>query len=325
MVGRTTHLEHFRPSGLFRPSARISGHHGSRKNTANGVSLPDGIFRVRALGFDELPSRAADRERLIRWRLGRLATFDLSGAVLQYQIGRRQDRGITVLACAAKRDVIAQYETLLTDLGLEHWAVGVSSFYTVNFTTRRFRALRRTVAVAWWPGTLSPSLSWNRDSPGSTASRSSKAEALRRREYGSCGEIDDSLHFYTHMDRSQQPELGSLSLPATRRSSMPLLGNCGPRRLWPLRSCLRPRCFPPEEKHCRTSPVHRQWPRHWARGVRYDTPHGHRYQFCVQKLPSFRPGLFRADGGKRLLAVLALFVLGKTFPIVPASPSWMGR
>src|SRR5574337_908166 len=32
-----------------------------------GLSLPDGIFRVQILEFDALPSKEADRERLILW------------------------------------------------------------------------------------------------------------------------------------------------------------------------------------------------------------------------------------------------------------------
>ena len=206
-------------------SPNISDHHGfsallreSLDTTVPGkirrtaVSLPDGIFRVQALDFDELPSRAADRERLIRWRLEKAATFDLSGAVLQYQIGRRQDRGITVLACAAKRDVIAQYETVLTDLGLEPWAVGVSSFYTVNFYHAALSRAAATVAVAVVARDSFTVVVMEQGQPRFYRFKELKGGSASEARVRLVREIDDSLHFYTHMDRSQQPELGSLSL-----------------------------------------------------------------------------------------------------------------
>jgi hypothetical protein len=50
------------------------------------LSLPDGIFRVQTLEFDELPSQRPDRDRLVRWRLEKGAAFDVSNTVLRYQV-----------------------------------------------------------------------------------------------------------------------------------------------------------------------------------------------------------------------------------------------
>ena len=33
------------------------------------LSLPDSVFRVQTLEFDELPAKAADRDALVRWRI----------------------------------------------------------------------------------------------------------------------------------------------------------------------------------------------------------------------------------------------------------------
>src|SRR5574337_406859 len=97
------------------------------------VSVPDGIFRVQTIEFDERHAKPVDRERLIRWRLEKAAAFDIADTVLRYQVLRRQDKGVTVLACVAKQAVIAQYEAVLAAVGLEPWSVGPSSFYTLNF------------------------------------------------------------------------------------------------------------------------------------------------------------------------------------------------
>ncbi len=96
------------------------------------LSLPDGVFRVQTMEFEELPGTAEDRERLIRWRLEKGAAFDIAETALRYQILGRQDKGFTLLSCVAKQAVIAQYESLLIGLGLEPWTIGPSSFHALE-------------------------------------------------------------------------------------------------------------------------------------------------------------------------------------------------
>ncbi len=100
-------------SGFPRPCRRAA------------LSLPDHVFRVQTIEFDDLPGKTADRDRLIRWKLEKTAAFDLSDTVLRYQV-MRHDKGFTVLACVAKRSVIEQYESVIRAAGLEPWSVGVS-------------------------------------------------------------------------------------------------------------------------------------------------------------------------------------------------------
>ncbi len=121
------------PEGLtaiLRDAVGAVDHHTIRRAA---LSLPDSLFRVQIFDFDDLPAKRRDREHLIRWRIEKAAAFDASDIVIRYQILRHQEKGFTLLVCAAKRDVISQYEALLVDLGLEPWAVGLSSFHTANF------------------------------------------------------------------------------------------------------------------------------------------------------------------------------------------------
>ena len=176
------------------------------------LSLPDGVFRVQMLEFDELPGKAEDRERLIRWRLEKGAAFDIAETDLRYHVLGRQEKGFTVLSCVAKRAVIAQYESLLIGLGLDPWAVGPSSFHTLNFYFSYLTKKSAVSALAHLSehsfATIIMETSGIKFYRYKDVKRGS-AEDIHSRLMR---EIDDSLHFYTHMDRVQQSEVRDLYL-----------------------------------------------------------------------------------------------------------------
>jgi Tfp pilus assembly PilM family ATPase len=185
------------------------------------LSLPDGVFRVQTLEFDELPGKAADRERLIRWRLEKTAAFDSTETVLRYQVLDHQE-GFLVMACVAKRAVIEQYEAALAGQGLEPWSVGLSSFHILNFFSPRITRSSDVSALAHVTG----------DSFATIVIEQGGARFYRYKEIKRTGtdeikmkfmrEIEDSLHFYTHMDRTQQSEVKSLFLAGEEQLSTDL-------------------------------------------------------------------------------------------------------
>ena len=177
-----------------------------------GLSLSDSAFRVQTIEFDELPDRAEDRQRLLRWRLEKGAAFDIVDTVLRYQVLGRQDRGFTVLSCVAKQAVIAQYESLFLELGLEPWAIGPSSFHAFSFYSPY---LAKKSAVSALTHLSKDSFSTIIMEPGGVRFyrykdvKRGSAEDIRNKLMR---EIDDSLHFYAHMDRLQQSEVRNLYL-----------------------------------------------------------------------------------------------------------------
>jgi Tfp pilus assembly PilM family ATPase len=177
-----------------------------------GLSLSDSVFRVQTIEFDKLPDKAEDRQRLIHWRLEKGAAFDIADTVLRYQVLTQQDKGFTVLSCVAKQAVIAQYESLCNELGLDLWAVGPSSFYTVNLYSSYLAkkspcfALTHLSKDSFATIIMEPSgMRFYRYKELKRGSADDIRERLMR-------EIDDSLHFYCHMDRLQQSEVRDLYL-----------------------------------------------------------------------------------------------------------------
>ena len=176
------------------------------------LSLPDGVFRVQTIEFDELPVKAEDRERLIRWRLEKGAAFDIAETVLRYQVLGRQDKGFTVLSCVAKQAVIAQYESLLIGLGLDPWTVGPSSFHALNFYSSYLTKKSAVSALVHLSEDTFATIIIDANGVKFYRFKDVKrgsAEDVRSRLMR---EIDDSLHFYNHMDRLQQPEVHDLYL-----------------------------------------------------------------------------------------------------------------
>ncbi len=167
------------------------------------LSLPDSVFRVQIFDFDDLPAKRGDREQLIRWRIEKAAAFDASDIVLRYQILRRQKKGFTLLVCAAKREVIAQYETLLIDLGLEPWAVGLSSFHTANFYAAYLANKTPVSALAYITEDSFTAMVMEQGVPGFYRFKEMKRGTPDEIRIRLMREIEDSLHFYAHMDRSQ--------------------------------------------------------------------------------------------------------------------------
>ncbi len=176
------------------------------------LSLPDGIFRVQTLEFDALPAKKADRDRLIRWRIEKTAAYDLTDTILRYQV-LRQDKGFTVLACAAKQAVIAQYESLLGKLGLEPWNIGLSSFHVLNFYFPFMSGKSPSFAHAHLAGdsfttmvTEAGAARFYRFKDLSRVSSNGIKERFIR-------EVEDSLHFYfTHRNHEEKSEVQHLFL-----------------------------------------------------------------------------------------------------------------
>lgn len=176
------------------------------------LSLPDGVFRVQTIELDELPAKASERERLLRWRLEKTAAYDMSGTVLRYEVLRQRERGYTVLACLAKEAVLAQYTSVLAGLGLETWHIGLSSFNALNLYFPILNKKSTGFALTHLA----------QDSFATIVSEAGGARFYRYKEVkrGSpveirsrfIREIDDSIHFYAHMDRTQTVQLQDLYL-----------------------------------------------------------------------------------------------------------------
>jgi Tfp pilus assembly PilM family ATPase len=208
--------------GLLESLSSANGRKGGR----TGLCLPDAVFRIQSLDFDELPSRASDQERLIRWRLEKTAAFDLADTVLQLQVLRRSP-GVTVLACIAKRTLIEQYEAVLGRLGFEVWRITPSSFAVANFYAKALERRSGTYALTHISGDSLATLVMEEGGVGFYRFREIKRSAAGEISGRVARDISDSLHFYAHRDRTRQPDLRHLYLSGDNGLCEALVGELG--------------------------------------------------------------------------------------------------
>jgi Tfp pilus assembly PilM family ATPase len=179
------------------------------------LCLPDALFRIQTLDFDELPSRAADRERLVRWRLEKTAAFDLADTDLRSQVLQRP-KGVTVLACVAKKALIRQHEAMLSGLGLEPWSILPTSLAVAGFYAPALAQASRSYALSHVTGDSLSTLVFEKGGVGFYRFKEVKRGGMPDASGRLTRDIADSLHFYTHRDRSQQAELRHLYLSGDR-------------------------------------------------------------------------------------------------------------
>ena len=79
--------------------------------------VPDAAVRVLLLDFDQLPSKMAEALPVVRFRLKKLLPFDADDAVVSYQVMSSAKDLVRVLAVAMPRDVLEEYEGVVTAAG----------------------------------------------------------------------------------------------------------------------------------------------------------------------------------------------------------------
>jgi type IV pilus assembly protein PilM len=78
--------------------------------------LPDSAIRVLLLDFETLPTKAAEVDPMVRFRLKKSLPFDVEHASLSYEV-RRDNGAIRVVAAISPRSVIDEYEAAFRDAG----------------------------------------------------------------------------------------------------------------------------------------------------------------------------------------------------------------
>jgi type IV pilus assembly protein PilM len=104
---------------------------GTRPRRA-ALVIPDLAVRVSIVRFDSVPSKAEDLEQLIRWQVKKSSPFPIDDARVSYTLGQRGEHGQEFVVLVARREVIAEYEAVCTEVGIHPGVVDVSTLSVVN-------------------------------------------------------------------------------------------------------------------------------------------------------------------------------------------------
>ena len=94
--------------------------------------LPDSAVRVFVLDFDSLPTKSAEADPIIRFRLRKMVPFDVEHTGLSYQVLSQSKDECKVLAVVLPIAILEEYEAAVQAAGYEPGAVLPSSLATLE-------------------------------------------------------------------------------------------------------------------------------------------------------------------------------------------------
>ena len=98
-----------------------------------GLVVPDSAAKVSLTSFEQVPSRAADLDQLVRWQARKTAPFRVEDAQVAYSPGRSLDGGgREFVVSLMRRDIVAEYEAVCLAAGGHAGVVDLASFSLVN-------------------------------------------------------------------------------------------------------------------------------------------------------------------------------------------------
>jgi Tfp pilus assembly PilM family ATPase len=94
--------------------------------------VPDSAAPVSLVTLEQVPSRAADLDQLLRLQIRKSTPFPLDAAQISHVVVARAAGGTTFAVVVARRDVIAEYEGVAARLGIHTGLVDLASFNVMN-------------------------------------------------------------------------------------------------------------------------------------------------------------------------------------------------
>lgn len=97
-----------------------------------GLVVPDLVAKVSLVRFEQVPTRAADLDQLVRWQVRKTAPFAIEDAQVSYVPGLRASDGQEFIVSLARRDVVQEYESLCAEAGAYAGIVDLATFNVIN-------------------------------------------------------------------------------------------------------------------------------------------------------------------------------------------------
>jgi Tfp pilus assembly PilM family ATPase len=102
-----------------------------------GLVVPDLVAKVSIVRFEQVPPRAQDLDRLVRWQVRKSAPFAVEDAQVGWVAGQRAADGAEFIVSVARREAVEEYEGLAAGAGAHAGLVDLSSFGVINAVLAR--------------------------------------------------------------------------------------------------------------------------------------------------------------------------------------------
>jgi len=118
-------------SAVSAAVARALEQAGARRRQAVLV-VPDTVGRVSLLRFEKVPERPADLVELIRWQTRKSVPFRVEDAQLTFTPTGPDDSTGEFAVVLARRDIVAEYESICAEQGVQIGIVDLATFNLIN-------------------------------------------------------------------------------------------------------------------------------------------------------------------------------------------------
>jgi Tfp pilus assembly PilM family ATPase len=109
---------------------RVLAQVGGARHVA--LVIPDPVARVSLVRFDQVPSRIADLEAMLKWNVRKSLPFRVDDARVAWAPGLAAGSGREFVVVAAHRDVVAEYEAACLAAGAHPGLVDIATINLVN-------------------------------------------------------------------------------------------------------------------------------------------------------------------------------------------------
>lgn len=120
------------------------------------ISIPDRCGRVMVMEMDAKPKDKEEGIEQLKWKLKKSFPAEIGEFQLDYHLlSENETGGGLVLTAIAAKNVIEEYEGLLTSIGLEPWKIDFSTFNLYRLFADRLEAIDQLLMVISFRGNLS--------------------------------------------------------------------------------------------------------------------------------------------------------------------------
>jgi len=105
---------------------------GVKATRRAALIVPDSVARVSLLSFEQLPAKAADAEQVIRWQLKKATPYPIEEAQITWFPAHKTETATVLGAVAARKEVLAEYESVANMVGVHPGLVDLASLNVMN-------------------------------------------------------------------------------------------------------------------------------------------------------------------------------------------------
>jgi type IV pilus assembly protein PilM len=111
---------------------RVACERAGHKPRRAALVIPDVAARVSVVRFDQIPPRRDDLDQLIRWQIKKSLPFAVEEASVTHAAGVRAEAGGEFIVVAARKETVAEYESVCDGAGVYAGLVDLATLGVVN-------------------------------------------------------------------------------------------------------------------------------------------------------------------------------------------------